>query len=441
MPADDLLIINAVVMTVNPAFEVFNPGLVGVRDGRITRVGPFKAAMALPAAARLLDAAGGIVMPGLVNAHTHLPMTLFRGLADDLPLKAWLEEHIFPAEARHIRPETVRIGSRLACAEMALGGTTCCCDGYFHADQVAEAVSALGLRGVIGQGVIDFPAPGVPDPAGNVAAARDFVVRWQGVEPRITPSIFCHSPYACGRDTLQGAKAAARALGCLFQIHVAETENERRRSLDTHGFTPVAWLDDLGVLDRSTLAVHAVWADEADIAILVRRAVAVAYNPQSNMQLASGIAPVSAMLAAGVTVGLGTDGCASNNDMDLFAEMDSAAKLQKIARGRPTALTARDVIRMATIDGAAAIGLADTIGSLVPGKAADLIVLAAERPHLVPMYQPASTVVYAARGSDVRHVFVGGQAVVHDGRLQTADLSDILADARRVAANIATERK
>ncbi len=434
---DDLLIRNAVVVTVNPTFEIFAPGMLGVKDGRITHVGPMPDHGAMPAAAETLDAGGAMVMPGLVNAHTHLPMTLFRGLADDLPLEVWLNEHIFPAEARHIDAETVGIGTRLACAEMALGGTTCCCDGYFHADRVAEAVRDLGLRGLIGQGVLDFPAPGVPDPAENVAAAEAFVARWQSADARIRPSIFCHSPYTCGPQTLMRAKAAARAAGCLFQIHVAETEAERKRSLETSGRSPVGRLDDLGILDEQTLAVHAVWIDADDIAILARRGTPVAHAPESNMKLASGIAPVAALLEAGVVVGLGTDGCASNNDLDMFAEMDTAAKLQKVATGRPTVLDARQVVRMATIDGARAIGLAGEIGSLEVGKMADVIVLAADRPHLVPLYHPASALVYAARCADVRHVFVAGRPVVRHGRLVSVDPDEILSEARRIAARIA----
>ncbi|HDI61068.1 MAG TPA: amidohydrolase [Desulfobacteraceae bacterium] len=436
MDSNDLVIYNGIVMTVNPAFDIHRPGMVVIRDGCIVEVGPWAPGQPPPPARQRIDAEGGIVMPGLVNTHTHLPMTLFRGLADDLPLMQWLESYIFPAEARHINARTVDRGTRLACAELLLGGTTCCCDGYFLADQVAEAAAAMGLRGVIGQGVVDFPAPGVPDAAGNVEAAGNFVNRWQNKCSRIHPAIFCHSPYACGRDTLVRAKRAARAAGCLFQIHVAETEAERRESIAAHGLSPVAWLEHLGIWDDRSLAVHAVWVDRDDIAILARRRVAVSHNPQSNMKLASGVAPVPALLEAGITVGLGTDGCASNNDLDLLREMDTAAKLHKVTTGRPTVADARQVVEMATSAGARAIGLGDAVGSLEPGKRADIVVLHADRPHLVPVYHPASTVVYAATAADVRHVLVDGQMVVHDGILQTADVDQILADVRQVAARI-----
>ena len=436
MNHNDLVIYNGIVVTVNPAFDVHRPGMVVVRDGHITEVGPWTEKDPPPTAAEGLDAGGGIVMPGLVNTHTHLPMTLFRGLADDLPLMEWLQGRIFPAEARHITPDTVCWGTRLACAELLLGGTTCCCDGYFLADQVAEAVAGMGLRAVIGQGVIDFPAPGVPDPSRNVETARDFVARWQGRCERIFPSIFCHSPYTCSRDTLIRSKDAACRSGCLFQIHVAETRDERRRSLERHGRSPVAWLEELDLWDAQTLAVHAVWVDGADIEILAQGRAAVSHNPQSNMQLAAGIAPVPAFLAAGITVGLGTDGCASNNDLDLLREMDTTAKLHKAATGRPTAMDARQVVEMATIGGARAIGLGEAVGSLEPGKRADIIVLKADRPHLVPVYHPASTLVYAATGADVRDVWIDGKAVVRDRILLTADVLDIMHQVRRIAAKI-----
>jgi 5-methylthioadenosine/S-adenosylhomocysteine deaminase len=436
MKPNDLVIYNGIVMTVNPDFDIHRPGMVVIRDGGIVETGPWRPGQPPPPATQHIDAEGGIVMPGLVNTHTHLPMTLFRGLADDLPLDQWLNGHIFPAEARHINARTVAVGTRLAGAELLLGGTTCCCDGYFFADQVAEAAAALGLRGVIGQGVLDLPAPGVPDPAGNVEAAQCFVNRWQHKCPRIHPAIFCHSPYTCGGRTLVRAKAAARAAGCLFQIHVAETEAEGHRSITAHGCSPVAWLESLDIWDDRTLAVHAVWVDREDIDTLARRRVAVSHNPQSNMKLAAGVAPVPAFLDAGITVGLGTDGCASNNDLDLLREMDTAAKLHKVATGRPTVVDARQVVEMATIAGAGAIGLAAVIGSLEPGKRADIVVLRADRPHLVPVYHPASTVVYAATGADVRHVFIDGQMVVRDGLLQTADVNDILTEARLVAEEI-----
>ncbi|MGD8368330.1 MAG: amidohydrolase [Desulfobacterales bacterium] len=422
----DTLFHNATVVTAAADFAVFQEALVGVRAGRIERIETAPVGATLPRAKETVDAGGGLILPGLVNTHTHLPMSLFRGLADDLPLQQWLSEHIFPAEAKHIDPEAVRLGASLAAAELLLSGTTTCCDGYFYETEAAEAVERMGLRAVMGQGVIDFPAPGVPDPSRNIDHAEDFLRRWKNAADRIRPSIFCHSPYTCSSATLIAAKKAASRHGVLFQIHVAETRMEADQIRAEHNLSPVAYLDRLGVLDADTLIVHGVWLDGEDIDLLAARGCPVSHNPQSNMKLASGVAPVAKMLQAGIRVGLGTDGCASNNDLDLFAEMDTAAKLHKAVLLDPTVLGAEQVLAMATCNGARAIGWGDEIGSVEVGKAADLIVLDTAAPHLMPMYRPVSHLVYAARGSDVRDVMVGGRFVVRDRKLLTADVEELM---------------
>ena len=431
----DSLLVNGTVITVNENFEIIPDGAVGVREGRIVYVGP---AAGLPAehGGRILDARGGLIMPGLVNTHTHLPMSLFRGLADDLELDQWLNSHIFSAEQKHLSPDTVKWGTLLSCAEMLLSGTTTCCDGYFYEDAVAEGVALAGMRGVLGQGVIDFPAPGVPDPGENVANAVRFVKTWKTRSELISPAIFCHSPYTCSKSTMMKAKIAARREGVLFQVHVAETRHEQALIGLAGGVTPVAYLDDLGILDENTLAVHAVWVCANDIAILAKRRVCISHNPESNMKLASGIAPVRDMLAAGLVLGLGTDGNASNNNLDMFSEMDTAAKLHKAALCDPTVIDAKCVIRMATIEGARAIGLGDRIGSLETGKCADIIVVDTRKPHLFPLYHPQSHVVYAARGSDVRHVMVAGNPLVADYRLVKPDIDEVMANVNAVARRI-----
>ena len=432
----DVVIHNGTLVTVDDRMRIIDNGWIGVHEGVIQAIEPTAPDSPPPTAPMTIDAACGMVMPGLVNTHTHMPMTLFRGLADDLPLIEWLNDHIFPAEARFINPETVRWGTLLACSEMLLSGTTCCCGGYFHEDAVARAVAQTGLRAVLAQGVIDFPAPGVPDPAQNIAHARDYAQRWKGRSRLITPSVFCHAPYTCSDDTLEAAKAAADDLDLILQMHVAETRFERDRSIEEKGLSPVAHLDRLGILDRCTVLAHCVWVDDADIAIINRRGCAVSHCPESNMKLASGIAPVTAMQSAGVTVSLGTDGCASNNNLDLFGEMGTAAKLHKVATVDPTALNAASVINMATIDGARAIGLADRIGSLEVGKQADIIVLDTRAPHLTPMYHPESHIVYAAGGGDVRHVLVAGRQVVRDRRLLTIDIDEVIDRANAIAQEI-----
>jgi len=422
----DIVIHNGFIITVNSDFDIIENGMVCIRNGTIHRIEARLHDKPLPEAKEIIDANDGIIMPGLVNTHTHLPMTLFRGLADDLPLALWLDEFIFPCEAKYLTPETVRIGTLVACAEMLLSGTTTCCDGYFFEDDVASAVYTSGIRGVLGQGVIDFPAPGVPDPSDNIKNAVRFVEKWQGISPLITPSIFCHSPYTCSEETLKKAKAVSDSKALLLQIHGAETKSEYIRIQTEQHMTPVKYLDRIGILDENTLMVHGIWLNDDDIEIIAKNHVKVSHNPESNMKLAAGIAPVPGLLKAGVTVGLGTDGCASNNDLDLFREMDTAAKLHKVNLLDPTVMDAVTVLKMATREGAKAIGLDNHIGSLEPGKQADVIIVDTDSPHMVPMYEPASHLVYTAQGSDVRDVMIAGRILVRNKNLLTLDLEDIL---------------
>ena len=392
--------------------------------------------LSLPKAKDVLDAGGGIILPGLVNTHSHLPMTLFRGLADDLPLMEWLNDYIFPAEATHIHPETVETGALLGCAEMLLSGTTTCCDGYFHENAVARAILSSGMRAVVGQGVIDFPAPGVPDPSLNVKIAEQFLENWSNVSDLLVPSIFCHSPYTCSRNTLNMAKEAAGRHDALFQIHVAETRTEVEQIRSEHGKSPVKYLEENGILDNRTLLVHCIWVDNADIETIQAAGSGISVNTESHMKLASGIAPISRFLKSGIRVGLGTDGCASNNDMDLFSEMDMTAKLHKANAMDPTVMDAETVLKLATIGGAGAIGLGDIIGSIEVGKQADIIILDTGKPHLTPLYHPVSHIVYAASGADVKDVFVAGKHVVSDYRLLTMDIQAVMKDANRLSKTI-----
>ena len=431
----DTLIVNAVILTLDGEEGLIPVGQLAVHGDRIVDLGPWQPESEW-AAREIIDAGGHLVMPGMVNTHTHLPMTLFRGLADDLPLDKWLQEHIFPAEARYVTPENVAVGTRLAAAEMLLSGTTCCSDGYFLSDQVAETLDQCGMRAIAAQGVIDFPAPGVPDPDRKIDVARDHIRQWRQRSDRVVPAVFCHAPYTCSAETLKAAKAVADEAGVLYQIHVAETRFEREQCIANNGCSPVAYLHQLGVLDEQTLVVHAVWVDEDDMDIMARCNCGVAHCPESNMKLASGVAPVPDMLAAGIRVGLGTDGCASNNDLDLFGEMDTTAKLHKVHRLDPTVMTADRVLRMATIEGARTLGLDRAIGSLEKGKQADLIIVDLNRPHLTPRYNVVSHLVYAARGGDVLHVMIGGRWVVRDRRLTTIDEDKVLAAAGEIGRDI-----
>jgi len=422
----DTVIHNCTIITVDPDFDIIKHGIICIKDGRLKRISAKAHEQKLPDSKEVIDAKDGIVLPGLVNTHTHLPMTLFRGLADDLPLNIWLNEHIFPAEKENINPKSVRYGTLLACSEMLLSGTTTCCDGYFLEEIVAEAVNDSGMRAILGQGVIDFPAPGVADPSENIKNAEEFAKKWLGVSPNIIPSIFCHSPYTCSTRTLKDAKTAADNKGLLFQIHVSETKQEFNQIQSEHRMTPVEYLDSIGILDANTLLAHCVWIDDHDIEIIAKQNAKISHNPESNMKLATGVAPVPRFLAPGITVGLGTDGCASNNNLDLFQEMDTTAKLHKVISHDPTVMDAKSVIVMATIGGAKAIGLGNKIGSIEVGKQADLIIIDTDKPHLTPLYNPVSHIVYAASGSDVRDVLVAGEFLVRNRKLLTLDLDHTL---------------
>jgi 5-methylthioadenosine/S-adenosylhomocysteine deaminase len=432
----DTVIHNCTIITVNPEFDIIKHGIICIKDGRLVKISTKTHDQDPPGSKKVIDAKGGIVMPGLINTHTHLPMTLFRGLADDLPLNTWLNEYIFPAENKHINPESVRYGTLLACSEMLLSGTTTCCDGYFLEETVAEAVNDSGMRAVLGQGVIDFPAPGVADPSENIKNALEFVEKWLGFSPKITPSIFCHSPYTCSTRTLKDAKTAADNKALLFQIHVSETKQELNQMQSECRMTPVEYLDSIGILDANTLLVHCVWIDDHDIEIIAKQHAKISHNPESNLKLAAGVAPVPSCLDSGITVGLGTDGCASNNDLDLFQEMDTAAKLHKVVSHDPTVMDAKSAIVMATIAGAKAIGLGDKVGSIEVGKQADLIIIDTDKPHLTPLYHPASHIVYAALGSDVRDVLVGGEFLVRNRKLLTLDINHILEKVLAIASHI-----
>jgi 5-methylthioadenosine/S-adenosylhomocysteine deaminase len=433
--AYDVVIHNGVIVTVNDGFEIIEKGFIGISGDRIAAIGTGETQQ-VPEGNQVIDAEGGIVLPGLVNTHNHLPMTLFRGLADDLPLMEWLNDHMFPVEARIISAETSRLGALLGCAEMILSGTTTCCDGYFFEDAVAKAFLETGMRGVLGQGVIDYPAPGVGDPADNVAYARRFVEKWSGVSPMISPSICCHSIYTCSKETLVKSKEAANGCNALFQVHAAETRSERQQCESDHAVSPVKLLKDLNILDPDTLLAHCVWTDDEDIAAIAQSGAAVSVNTESNMKLASGIAPVKKFLEAGITVGLGTDGCASNNDLDLFSEMDMTAKLHKVHHMDPTVLPASTVLKMATIGGARALGLGDHIGSIEIDKQADIIVIDTGKPHLTPMYNPVSHVVYTASGSDVKDVVIAGKPVLANSHLLTVDLDHIMKNVNDLAKTI-----
>jgi 5-methylthioadenosine/S-adenosylhomocysteine deaminase len=432
----DLILTNGTVLPLSPDSAPITEGALAVANGWIIALGP-KAQIGRSFEARqTIDARGGLIMPGLVNAHTHAPMALFRGLADDLPLKVWLEEYIFPAEARWVDPDFVYWGALLACAEMIRSGTTTLGDGYFFEEQVARAVQQAGMRAILGQGILDFPTPDSPSPAESLEKAEAFLQQNKATS-LIRPALFPHSLYTCSPGRLKQCRDLADRYGVPMIIHLAETQVELQEIYQKYGKSPVNHMESLGLLSSSLIAGHCVWLSETEMDLLARRGVKVVHNPESNMKLASGVAPVPELLARGVPVGLGTDGCASNNNQDIFQEMDTAAKLHKVHRLDPTVMPSDVVLQMATLGGAKVLDLDKEIGSLEVGKKADIITLELNRPHLQPIYNFASHLVYSATGADVRDVIIEGRLVMQDRKLLTLDEEKILYKAREWNSKIA----
>jgi len=430
-----LVVTGGIVVTMDPGRRVLSPGAVAVDGAAIVAVDTPAAIGARYRAGETIDTSGLAVLPGLINTHTHAPMVLYRGLADDLALMEWLERYIFPAEARTVSPEFVRAGTRLAALEMIQSGTTTLVDMYYFEEEIASVAKQAGLRGVLGQTVIQFPVADAKTPAEGLARAERFMKAWTG-DALVVPTVAPHSPYTLDAATLRRSRELADRFGAPMLIHVAETETELGDSNQAHGLSPVGWLDSLGVLGGRTLAAHAVWISPADIATLAARHVGVAHNPESNMKLASGAAPITDLRAAGVAVGLGTDGAASNNDLDMFEVMRQASFLQKLRTRDPRAISAREAVEMATIDGARALGLDPLIGSLEPGKRADLITVSMTAARQTPMYDPLSHLVFVTRGDDVRDVVVNGRVLMRDRHVLTLDASAVLAEAREWAVRV-----
>jgi 5-methylthioadenosine/S-adenosylhomocysteine deaminase len=433
MERADLVIENGTVLTMDPDNRVIEDGFVAVRGDTLAAVGTAPPGEA-PEAARRIDARGGLVLPGLVNAHTHAAMTLFRGLADDLPLMEWLEQYIFPAEGR-MDAGFVHAGTLLACAEMILSGTTTFCDMYLFEEQVAEAARSAGMRCLVGEVLYDFPSPSYGPIEKGFEHTEALIADWRN-DPLVSIAVEPHAIYTCSPDLIKKARDIALKHDVPLIMHVAETRTEIDQVREMYGKRPFEHLEALGVLGPHLIADHCVHLDEAEMDRIAAHGVRAVHNPESNMKLASGISPVSELLARGVTVGLGTDGCASNNNLDLFGEMDTAAKLQKVDTMDPTDLDAATVLRMATVDGARALGLGDVTGSLEVGKKADVIVIDTHKPHLTPLYNPFSHLVYAARAQDVAHSVINGRLVMENRTLEGLDVERIMEEARRRAGDV-----
>ncbi len=437
-PKADLILTGQYLLTMDPEQTLIAGGGLAIAGDTILAIGKNDELLARYPGVPVIAEPYGLIMPGLVNVHTHAAMSLFRGLADDLPLMQWLQEYIFPKEAT-LTGEVVYQATLLSLCEMIKSGTTSFCDMYLFAADVARAVELSGMRAWLGEVLYDFPSPNYGTLENGFAYTQALLDRYRN-HPLITVTIDPHAVYTCSPDLLTRLGALAREQGALYVIHLAENEEEVRTCRERYGRTPVAHLEALGLLGPQMVAAHCVMLSEAEIALLAQRGVKVAHCPESNLKLASGIAPIVQMLADGIVVGIGTDGSASNNDVDMFGEMNCAAKIHKVDRMDPTAMNATTTLHAATLGGAEVLGAGDRVGSLEAGKKADCIVLDLNQPHLTPMYKPVSHLVYAARGSDVIHSVINGRVVMRNRQLQTLDEVAILARIREIGAGFARYR-
>ncbi len=437
-PAVDLIVEGRYVVTMDENQAVVKDGAVAIKDGLIIAVASAGDVNEQYAAAEHVTGDNRIIMPGLINGHSHAAMTLLRGVADDMALMEWLNNYIFPAEVEFVDAEFVRIGTELACWEMIRGGTTTFVDMYYFPDVVADVVESCGMRALVSATVIDQRSPDAENAGDSIRKGLEFVGRWKGASSRITPIFGPHAIYTLNADQLKETRAAANEAGVAISMHVSESPFELQYSKDTFGMTSIELLESIGFLDGPTIAAHVVWPTDVEILILAERRIGVIHNPSSNMKIASGVSPVTEMLRAGVLVGLGTDGAASNNDLDMWEEMRLAAFLQKVDRMDPEVLSAQTVLTMATSGGAEAIGLGDQIGALAIGMKADLIQVSFDDVHFVPTYDVISHLVYVADEQDVTTVIVDGRVLMREHLILTVDTKRVTHEAKALAHRIQT---
>jgi 5-methylthioadenosine/S-adenosylhomocysteine deaminase len=430
-----LVVTNATVVTVDGSRRILAPGAIAIDGSDIVGLQTPAAIGARYQPAQTIDRTGQILLPGLINTHTHAAMVLMRGLADDLALMEWLQKYIFPAEAKSVSPAFVRTGTRLAALEMIRSGTTTFTDMYYFEEEVAKAASEAGLRGVLGQTIIRFPVADAKTPEEGLARTERFLTAWKD-HPLITPAVAPHALYTLEASTLKACRALADKYQAPLIIHLAETRAEVDSAMQLGNTTPTRYLESVGLWGPRTLGAHGVWVSPEEMPILKAANVAVSHNPESNMKLASGTAPVVDYLQAGVTVGLGTDGAASNNDLDMFEAMRFAAFLQKHARNDPQALPATKVLEMATRDGAAALGMGDRLGTIEVGRKADVILVDTRGPRQTPLFDPVSHLVYVAHGDDVTTTIVNGKVLMRDRKVLTLNEAAVLAEARAAAETV-----
>lgn len=426
------IIYNAHIITMNAHLDIIPNGSLLIENGKISRI---SGETIRDDDAEMTDAEGMYVMPGFINTHTHLPMTMLRGYADDLPLHEWLTDHIFPAEARWVNAENVRLATRLAFIEMIKSGTTCFNDMYFFEDVIAEEARKAGIRGVMGESVIDFPTASFQTVDEGLAICEALIRKWQG-DPIIHPSVCVHAPYTCSKETLIKTKQLADKYHTLLQIHVSETRKEVEDITAQTGMPPVEYLHSIGLLDRNVIAAHCVWLNEKEVELMATSGTSIGHCPKSNLKLASGIADTDTYAKAGINVSLGTDGTASNNTLDMVEEMRFAALLPKVVHYNPEAVNARAALQMATINGAKALGLDAITGSLEAGKSADMIFVHAASSNMIPVYDEYSAIVYAMNSKNVRSSMVNGEWIMKDRMLLHIDKEETLAAMERLASRV-----
>jgi len=428
----DLEILNATILTMDNDCRILSESSIIIDNDSIIDIGSSSLVRTRYNPAKIIDASGKLVMPGLINSHTHAAMTIFRGIADDIPLKEWLYEKIFPLEGQYISSKSVAAGTSLAVAEMILSGTTTFCDMYFFEDEIAHIVSNAGMRAVLSEGIIDFPTPNAKTPEEGLLYTEMLLNKWAG-HPLITIGVSAHSTYSCSPDLLKKTRQLADKYSALLNIHVAETKWELDTIMNNFGRSPLQFIHRLGLLDNRIIAAHCVHLEEEDIRLIVEKNVGVAHNPQCNMKLASGIAPIWQLYNAGVNTGIGTDGVASNNNLNMFDEMNTMALLHKISNSNATVMDALSVVKIATNGSAKALGLFEQTGSLEVGKKADLIIIDMEKPHLIPVFNYYSHIVFSMNGSEVETVIINGKLVMENRNLLTIDIEKVKYDIKELS--------
>lgn len=432
---NDLGIFNAKILTIDKDFRIINKGAIIINNGKIIEIGNSEELKKKFLVKKSIEAEGNLVMPGLINTHTHSAMTIFRGLADDMALNKWLHEYIFPNEAKYINSETVKTGVRLAVVEMLLSGTTTYNDMYFYVNEAAEVTSELGMRAFLSEGIIDYPTPTAATPAIGIKNTEELLQEWKNNE-LINISISAHSPYSCAPNLLKEIKSFSTKHNINLHIHLAETQWETNEIKKKYNVSPTQLLENLGVLDSNLIAAHSVHLSNEDIDLYAKYGVGVAHNPECNMKLASGVAPIPQLLSKGIKLGIGTDGVASNNNLDLFQAVRTGAFVHKLVNNDPTVASAKEMVKMATLGGAEVLGMEKEIGSIEKGKKADLIIIDLFKPHLFPIYDIYSHIVFSMTGNDVKTTIINGEIVMENRKVKGVNLINLSGEIQAIANKI-----